>query len=208
MHTIFIESTKGKNRNGSLHMTKDGWVVVIGRYNKSYVTPAGRKVFNYYKVQFEEGTRVDTTGSAISAGVVKNPNKPTIYGVGCIGQGKHLSVISKIHVREYDLWKRMLYRCYCPEFLNDNPTYRGCTVTKRWHNYQLFCEDLVEVKNYSLWYGQYRKNMYHLDKDFLVDGNKIYSKRTCMFLTAEENIRLARAKGARFVDEIKSMATC
>lgn len=72
---------------------------------------------------------------------------------------------------EYEAWLGMLVRCYSERFLKKNPSYIGCTVCEEWHNFQVFAEWYTREDEYG--------RGYHLDKDILVKGNKLYSPKTC-----------------------------
>lgn len=78
-------------------------------------------------------------------------------------------------------WRHMMERCYNPKILDKFPTYKGCTVCPEWHY----------LSNFKRWFEDpangYREG-YHLDKDILVKGNKVYSPDTCCFVPKEINI--------------------
>tara|TARA_R110000851_G_C12890278_1_gene547047 strand:- start:79 stop:759 length:681 start_codon:yes stop_codon:yes gene_type:complete len=72
----------------------------------------------------------------------------------------------------YRKWTAMLERCYSKSFHEKAPSYRNCFV----------CEEWLTFSNFSSWMkGQDWKDK-HLDKDYLVRGNKMYSPTTCVFL--------------------------
>ena len=73
----------------------------------------------------------------------------------------------------------------------NSPTYRGCLVAEEWHNFQVFAKWFHE--NYK---PEYMQN-WHLDKDILVKGNKIYSPETCCFIPVEINLLLGKSKSKR-----------
>lgn len=166
-----------------------GYVTIIGKLNKYYVDKnTGEKHFNYYLVQFEDGYIAETEYRALRHGKIKNPNTPSVYGVGFIGEGIYSSGTSKKHTKEYETWKKMLQRCYDEKYQRLEPSYIGVLVDKRWHNFQNFCEDIKEIQNYNLWLLQ---NGYELDKDILCErygiNPKIYSKDTCVFIEKKLN---------------------
>jgi len=67
----------------------------------------------------------------------------------------------------------MLARCYG----GGHPTYLDCEVDERWWNYQVF----------AAWFYDNYVEGFHLDKDLLVEGNRIYSPETCLFVTPQLN---------------------
>ncbi len=77
----------------------------------------------------------------------------------------------------------MKNRCYNTKVHANQPWYKGCTMCDEWLN------DMYSFYDWT------RENMYeiegektvHLDKDILVQGNKIYSPETCIFVPARIN---------------------
>lgn len=113
-------------------------------------------------------------------GTVKNPYDKSVYGVGCVGDGKHLTKINGVFSRTYGTWTDMLRRCYYDK--RTYPTYyQQCNVCDEWHNFQ----------NFADWYesNKYKVNeRLHLDKDILVKGNKTYSPDTCVLVPQRINM--------------------
>lgn len=174
--------------NSKVYFTNSIWVgskcgkfKIIGRSNKK----DSQGFRGYYLCKFEDGTVIIAHTSSIKYGSIKNPNQPNVYGVGFIGQGLYSL---KEYNREYALWKSLMQRCYDLKFHKDHPTYKECTVDKRWHNFQNFCKDIKMVENYNLWLD--RKNRMQLDKDIKIKDNKVYSKNFCKFVTNKENNQL------------------
>lgn len=130
-------------------------------------------------VQFDDGTVVEHREySAFKKGQIKNPMTPSVYGIGFIGKGKFKTKDKNgKNTKCYDTWVRMLQRCYDPKYQEKNPTYKGCTVDKRWHNFQNFAKWYYE--NYYEFGNDERME---LDKDILNKGNKVYSAETCVFV--------------------------
>ena len=163
---------KGKNV-GKTYACVDGNATIISYINKNRVL-----------VEFECGTRTTTTITSLIKGKTRNPNKPTLLGIGIIGQGKYSSRNKVI----YDAWSNMLKRCY-----DSNNKYfksyggSGVRVCEEWHNFQ----------NFAAWYdSQYKENGWQVDKDLLHYGNKLYSPKGCLMLPRELNMLIQkRAKG-------------
>ena len=84
----------------------------------------------------------------------------------------------------YMRWKNRIERCYCQRFLLDNITYRNCTVIKDWLSFSNFKEWMIGKD----WEGN------HLDKDLLIQGNKLYSPDTCIFISPQVNTLLNKQK--------------
>lgn len=166
------------NRKGEVYLTNYcGNLTIIEYFNSRNVS-----------VLFEDGTILKNIHYiAIKKGNVKNPNFPTVYKIDYIGIGKYtLSNNTTIE----DAWINMLKRCYSENSLIARPTYRGCSVDERWHNFQVFAEWFYENYNPEKMKG------WNLDKDIIKKNSKIYSPETCCFVPPEINMlfvnRLAR----------------
>lgn len=77
----------------------------------------------------------------------------------------------------YSRWKNMLDRCYSANYHERLPTYIGCTVCSEW----------LSFSNFKLWMQTKDWQDKHLDKDLLIQGNKIYSPETCLFVSGDIN---------------------
>lgn len=127
----------------------------------------------YYKF-IVTGFKGCTQSGNIRRGTVKDLMHPTVSGVGFLGGTEYLKIENP---GAYDSWASMLKRCYSENCLTRCPTYRGCSVTPDWHNFQV----------YAVWYYEHYVEGYHLDKDIKVKGNRVYGPGTCMFVTPTEN---------------------
>jgi len=78
----------------------------------------------------------------------------------------------------YSVWVSMLNRAYKHP---DRPTYEGCSVCEKWHLFSNF-KRWMEIQ---VWEGL------HLDKDILIDGNKVYSPETCAFVPNYLNVAVS-----------------
>jgi len=123
--------------------------------------------------------------------MIKRKLKPTVHGVGYVGIGDFKPSKNGVDTKEYSVWKGMLKRCYSEKFIQKNPTYKGCTVCEEWHNFQSFAEWFVSQKNHNC--------NYHLDKDILCDGNKIYSPERCVLAPIQINSLLVDSRASRGV---------
>lgn len=79
--------------------------------------------------------------------------------------------------KPYYIWRCVLRRCYDVDTLKKHPTYLGCKVSNEWLNFSSFLR----------WFDEHYVEGYHLDKDILVKGNKVYSPETCCFVPQEIN---------------------
>jgi len=112
-----------------------------------------------------------------------------VYGVGVNDWVGNTWVGGK-PIREYDLWKGMLRRCFNEKFKQKCPTYEGVTCSKEWLSMTKFIEDVSQMKGFGL-------DGWALDKDILSKGNKLYSKDTCCFVPTEVNLLLTKRDSSR-----------
>lgn len=133
------------------------------------------------KVRFTEtGYERFAAAGCIRNGSVRDPFKPTYYGVGYLGVGPHKPTSNKIRSKAYGSWTNMLKRCYSDVSLLVDKSYIGCTVCREWHDYQNFAE----------WFEKESKGMvgdFCVDKDIKIKGNKTYSPDTCMIVSISDN---------------------
>lgn len=135
-------------------------------------------------VMFSNGFVRKTRSAHAKNGSVKNPTHPEIFGVGFIGDGAHKSRANGKETEKYKHWHGMMTRCYSKGAKGVSPTYSGCTVCDEWHNFQSFSD----------WFNTHYIDGYHLDKDIIRHGNKIYSPDTCIFVHRHTNSMFNKPK--------------
>lgn len=116
-----------------------------------------------------------------------------VYGVGVKGMKYHAKCSGKT-LREYFLWQGVLFRC-TQKFWSKRPSYDGCTASENFKSYTFFyewCQKQVGFGNKDE-NGRY----WHLDKDLLVKGNRLYSETTCAFVPQRINSLLIKCDSAR-----------
>jgi hypothetical protein len=112
-----------------------------------------------------------------------------VFGVG-INDRSVAATLNGKTTKEYALWHNMLKRCYYKPYLENHPTYVGCSVSDTFLYYHLFhvwCQTQVG----------FGKEGYQLDKDLLIKGNKLYSEDTCVFIPKELNVLLTKSAASR-----------
>ena len=86
---------------------------------------------------------------------------------------------------EYKIWYAMLVRCYQEKSLLKNKSYVGCSVSESFKDYRKFkkwCNKQIGFRS-----RDEKGRVFHLDKDILIKGNKVYSEDTCCFVPHEIN---------------------
>jgi len=142
---------------------------------------------NDVKIRFlDTGYETSVLSTHVKNNSVKDPMTPTNYGVGYLGEIR----TSKGNEKPYKIWNSMLQRCYSPKKLKTSPSYIGCSVCDEWLNFT----------NFLKWYkANYLEGM-ELDKDSLIEGNKIYSPNTCKFISSFENKSISTSKPFKILD--------
>lgn len=161
---------------GFIHETKTSGKIEVLSYEGSY---------NVYVKFLDTGYIRRAESGHIRKGIVKDPTAKVIFGVACFGEGRYTRGSNK---KAYKKWYMMLYRCYDQTQLNRRPRYQDVFVCDEWLNFQ----------NFASWFDDNYIEGMQLDKDILVDGNKIYSPETCCFVTPRDNIEKATAKNFTF----------
>lgn len=170
--------SKVLKRIGERHKNSENYYCTIIEYYS----------FRNCTIQLEDGNILTNIEYGnLKKGNVKNPFHPSVCGVGYVGQGKYKVKVKGVLSPIYEVWRGIIRRCYSIENQKKHPTYKDCTVDERWHNYQIFAK----------WYEDNHVEGFHLDKDILVKGNKIYSPETCCFVPRDINNLFIKAQNKR-----------
>ena len=78
----------------------------------------------------------------------------------------------KLSCPAYISWRNMLMRVFSEVYHKNQPTYRSCTVCDQWLSFMAYWD----------WWLKHNQDDWHLDKDFLMPGNKHYAPDTCIFI--------------------------
>ena len=171
-----------KDRTGETYTTTEGYVVEVVEYRSS--KDCDVKFLDVFGYVSKNRYLKD-----VKKGIVKNPYHRSVYGKGYLGESETIKNSKK--GREYNIWKKALERCYSESYQNKKPTYIGCSVCEEWLNYN----------NFRKWYEENWKasmdTSWHLDKDILIKGNKIYSPDTCCFIPPDINSLLTKSDAKR-----------
>jgi hypothetical protein len=98
----------------------------------------------------------------------------------------------RINNKEYSLWTSMLLRCYSE---HKRETYIGCEVSNNFKSYTFFYEWCQTQSSFNIKDNQGK--CWHLDKDLLTKGNKLYSEDTCVFVPQQINALLTKRQNLR-----------
>lgn len=135
------------------------------------------------------GAIKNTTASALTTGILKDSEVHDTHKYGVmdipksVGRGGRCDPL-------YKKWNGMMQRCYNPKNKTNNPTYEACTSSETFRHFSKFK---------SWYYSQIgcEQEGWHLDKDILVKGNKVYSEDTCCIVPPEINVALTNNKSVR-----------
>ncbi len=113
----------------------------------------------------------------ILSGEIKDRYKPTVHGVGYIGNIKTDKFL-------YPRWNKMIDRCYNPK----NKDYKyygglGIKVSKEWLCFENFFNDAPNIQGYD--YNKLINSEIEIDKDLC--GEKLYSLETTRWLPTSIN---------------------
>lgn len=122
----------------------------------------------------------------VKNGKIRDPYFRSFKGVGY--EGEFCKKNNPHWKRARQLWSNMMKRCYSEK---DKKGYhgKGVFVDERWLCFANFLEDLPSLKNYDKWLSGNKDGncKYNLDKDLIVEGNKVYSRELCLFVPESLN---------------------
>lgn len=118
-----------------------------------------------------------------------------VYGIGINDSPDPVQKYGKINgtwkrvwvCPHYIVWKSILERCYSEPRLKRQPKYRGCSV----------CDDWIYFMAFKAWMMSQDWEGKELDKDILIEGNKVYSPETCRFVDNGVNLFLTDSGATR-----------
>ena len=176
----YLNDVNYKDCVGKVFKSKSSGDFKIVKYNNA------RNV----EIQFlKTGYKTTVYLGSIRNGYVKDRYAPSVYDIGIIGD-KYPSRINGRNTKEYMLWCSMLKRCYNESLHLKHPTYEGCEVSENFKSYEYFYEWCHKQIGFGV-------RGWHLDKDLLIKGNKVYSETTCVFIPAEVNTLLVKSDKIR-----------
>ena len=166
---------------GDIFTNKDGCVAkVISWVSWENITIQFQDSYGFIKV---------VRSDSIRNGAFRNPYRKSCLGVGYIGDGKYSTRSGGSKSTIYIHWLGAMTRSYSNRYKSLKPTYQDCTVCEEWHDFQNFAGWVEKQTGFD--------KGYHLDKDLIVKGNKIYSPETCVLLPSDINMILTSSKAKR-----------
>ena len=180
----YLNDISYKDCVGKVCKSKSSGDFKIVKYND-----ARNVEIQFLKTGFETTVRL----GHIRKGEVKDKYSTSVFGVGVLGT-KYPSKISGRNTKEYVLWQSMLQRCYSDAYKKKYQTYEGCEVSDNFKSFEYFYEWCNEQIGFN---NDGNGNPFHLDKDLLIKGNKVYSESTCVFLPQEINSLLVKCTASR-----------
>lgn len=165
-----------ENRVGEENLNYQNCLMKIIEYNKS----------NDIVVEFQDKykTKINAAYREFKNGSIRNPYHPVIFNVGITGNKYPTRINGSSQSKEYNTWKQMIRRCFSEEYKKEHSTYENAICCEEWLLYENFYEWLHSQENFDKWRDNYD---WHLDKDIIIKGNKIYSPETCCLVPQNVN---------------------
>lgn len=180
--TTSINGIDHSVKTGDTFTTRDGLVCnVIGYRNSTDVD-----------IMFvDSGYSTNVNACSVYNGVnLRDPYYKYLFDVGYTGTGHSVTTGSGENTRHYGIWAALLTRCYSKRTVYR--TYFDCYVEEYLHNYSNFYNFVDPMEGFHLGY--------HMDKDLLVRGNKVYSRDTVSYLPHIINVAIQGSKTNRKLD--------
>lgn len=163
---------------GNTYLNNEGDEFVVLEYNDKY---------NVLIEFLRTGSTTRATLANLRSGGVRDRFKPSIYGVGVIGD--ELCYKDYVALPDYVCWKDMLDRVY-----NQN------SIKVRWYSECVVSDSFKYLSLFRDWTEKqigFGNEGWQLDKDILFKGNKIYSEDTCCFVPKEINCLFTKSNRIR-----------
>lgn len=141
-------------------------------------------------IKFVNTGNIRTAGTAeLRKGEIRDNELKPVYKVGIMDVPNVCKRSGKVP-KDYSVWNGIKQRCYNEYIKCELPSYDGCAMS----------EDFLFYSKFRAWYNNQvgsDQTDYHIDKDLLVKGNKLYSAETCCLLPPEINCALVTSGSRR-----------
>jgi hypothetical protein len=147
------------------------------------------------KIKFmDTGYIADFYNVNIERGEFKDRLRPSLCGVGYgVMRGDSISPFHKT-------WQNMINRCHNPTYNDKYKSYSDCSVIEGWYDFRNFREWCEHTHPYNT------EVKFELDKDMRLQGNRVYSPETCMWIPKKLNQYINEVKGASSVTGVKGVS--
>ena len=135
------------------------------------------------------GAIKNTTAYALTTGILKDSEVHATHKYGVMDIPNELQK-GKPKPREYSIWNGIRQRCYNENNRDNLMSYKGIKMSDNFKLYSYFKEWCHKQIGFN-------EDGWHLDKDILVKGNKVYSEDTCCFVPPEINCTITNNKSVR-----------
>lgn len=140
------------------------------------------------KIQFLKTKSIRTVKiKEISNGSILDYEYPSTCDIGKLGTNHTKYKKMKGYDNLYSRWSKMLHRCYNPnDICYINYGAKGVRVCEEWLTLSNYIEDIMKKKNYNEMINDPKS--WHIDKDILGEGSKIYSNETTCIISIRDNV--------------------
>lgn len=144
-----------------------------------------------FTVKFiNSGNTKTCSQSMLISGNIRDTEEYQVHTTG-IQDIKGYLVKGKPNPKDYSAWNNIRQRCYNLNIQDKlYPRYVGCTMS----------EDFLIFSKFREWYNSQmgcEQDGWHVDKDLLFKGNKVYSAETCVLLPPQINSLIVGANAIR-----------
>ena len=174
-----MKKTSKKYFVGSTHETTNCGIVEVLEFNNSN---------DIYVKLLNTGYTLKTCGVALKSGSLKDRLFRSVYDIGFVDNGTTWKDGKR--TKEYQTWMNMFHRCYRGDRSTRLLSYVDCEVDEFFHSFGNFEKWVKDQKGFD-------QEGWHLDKDILVKGNRVYSPETCCFVPKEINLLFTKRSGRR-----------
>ena len=136
MHNKCVEN--GKKHIGESSVNAAGYKMILVDYISSTDV--------IVEFQDEYKARMHVSYHNFKRGHVKNPYEKILFGKGYEGVGDFEQCRNNKVTKEYDVWYRMIQRCYSEKYHIQQPTYIDCEVCDEWLNFQNFAKCIIIIR--------------------------------------------------------------
>ena len=146
-------------------------------------------------IQFSDGTIVRGSVGNFIKGAIKNPNSPSLFNIGIVGDKYPIREAEGKIIKEYITWRLILERCYSKTSQQRDKTkaYLNCRVCEEWLYFPNFYDWLHSQVNFDKW----KSGVYSIDKYIILKHNRLYCPQYCCLVPAYINNAFTKHDSAR-----------